>query len=99
MNNLLSELWEEAYDRGPREIEDSLYRSVYTLNTWTDDKKDEVRKYLEEGCFVYMGSTCIGHTLSEMVERDGIRWVVEEYGTALMIRERKGWGEYCVALR
>lgn len=97
--SILSTLWDEAYDAGEREIDDSLARSVYTLNTWTEEKKAKVRKFLEEGFFVYMGSDCIGHTLAEMVEMAGIRWVVEEYGNAVMIRKRKGWGDYFVALR
>lgn len=56
------------------------YKSVYTLNTWTDEKKEEVRKLLEGGYYVTLASSATGHTLSEMVENDGIKWVVEEYG-------------------
>lgn len=95
----LSELWNEAFEAGEREMDRSLCRAVYTLNTWTDAKKAEVRKFLEDGYFVYMGSDCIGHTLAHMVEMAGIRWVVEEYGNSVMIRKRKGWGDYFVALR
>jgi len=54
--------------------------SVYTLNTWTDAKKAEIKEKLEAGYYVFLGSSAIGHTLSAMVERNGIKWVEEEYG-------------------
>lgn len=55
-------------------------KAVYTLNTWTNEKKEEVRNLLESGYYVTLASSATGHTLSEMVESDGIKWVVEEYG-------------------
>ena len=71
-------------------------RAVYTLNTWTEDKKEEARKYLEEGYWVRFGSTCIGHTLAYMVALDGIEWAKKEYGDVLQVAEREGWGYiYC----
>lgn len=63
--------------------------SVYTLNTWTDEKKQEVRDLLEQGYYVFLGSSAIGHTLSDIVEYQGRRWVEEEYGDDIEIIEVK----------
>lgn len=71
-------------------------KGVYTLNTWTDEKKAEARALLEQGYWVHFGSSCIGHTLAQMVESDGIRWARSEYGDALQVAQREGWGTvYC----
>ena len=98
-NSILNEAWRECYDRGPVKLDNTLCRGVCTLNTWTDEKKAKVRALLEEGYYVHMFSDCIGHTLASMVETEGIRWVVEEYGLNVMIRKRAEYGDYYVALR
>jgi hypothetical protein len=79
-----------------RKMDESLCRSVYTLNTWTDKLKAEAKELLEQGYWVHFGSTCIGHTLSRMVENDGLNWAKSEYGDVLVIARRDGWGDtYC----
>ena len=71
-------------------------RSVFTLNTWTEDKKNTVREYLKQGCWVHLGSSCLGHTLARMVEYDGLEWMKKEFGKRLTIAKRSGWGDnYC----
>ena len=100
-NGILRDLLEESRKKYPKgkPLDETMKRFVYTLNTWTEDKKQEVRKYLEEGYFVHMGSDCIGHSLAEAVKYDGLRWVIEEYGTNVMIREDDVFGWAFVALR
>lgn len=61
--------------------------SVYTLNRWSDEKKQQVRDALENGYYVYLGCSAIGHTLSAMVEYQGLEWVQKEYGDAVEIIE------------
>ena len=73
-------------------------RSVFTLNTWTEDKKQEVRDYLEEGYWVHLGSSCIGHTLAHMVERDGIKWVEEEFAGILRAARSSEYGDIYLQL-
>lgn len=95
MENTMANAWN--YD--PIEMDETLCKSVYTLNTWTEDRKTEARKLLEEGYWVHFGSTCIGHTLSRIVTNAGFAWAEEQYGDALEIRPRKGWGEYYARLK
>lgn len=79
-----------------RKMDETMCKAVYTLNTWTDDKKAEVRKYLENGDWVHLGASCTGHTLARMVESAGIKWVQDEYGDNIQIAVREGWGDvYC----
>lgn len=79
-----------------RKMDETMCKDVYTLNTWTDDKKAEARKYLEDGYWVHFGASCTGHTLARMVERAGIKWVLDEYGDNIQIAAREGWGDvYC----
>ena len=81
---------------GERKMNDADCRTVYTLNTWTDEKKAEARSYLEDGYWVRFGSSCIGHTRAKMVERDGLEWAKEEFTGILRIAEREGYGHiYC----
>lgn len=61
--------------------------SVYTLNTWTDKKKSEVKALLDAGYYVYLGCEAIGHSLSAMVKYQGIEWVKEEYGDQVEVVE------------
>ena len=84
----------------PVKMEDSACRSVSTLNTWTEEKKAEARKLLEEGYWVHFSSSCIGHTLAQMVEGQGFQWVREEYGDDAVqeaIRDN-GWGTWYIRL-
>lgn len=77
-------------------LSDMDCKSVFTLNTWTEDKKASVRDFLERGYWVHLGSSCIGHTMAAMVERDGIRWLQEEYGDRVEVVQRDGWNDlYC----
>ena len=73
-----------------RKMKDGDCKSVFTLNTWTDEKKDEARKYLEEGYWVHFGSSAIGHTMAAMVEADGLAWAQEEYAGILRVAQREG---------
>ena len=71
-------------------------KTVYTLNTWTEEKKAEAREYLEQGYWVRFASTCIGHTLAAYVSREGFKWAEQEYAGILQVAEREGWGDtYC----
>lgn len=81
-----------------RKMHDNDCATVYTLNTWTDEKKAEVRKLLEQGKWVRFGCTAIGHTRSAMTERDGLNWVMEEYVGIIRIAEREGYGDVYVQL-
>ena len=79
-----------------RKMHEEDCKTIYTLNTWTDEKKAEARKYLEEGYWVEFASNCLGSTMADMVERAGLRWAKEEYGDTLQIAEREGYGfTYC----
>lgn len=79
-----------------RFMHDEDCKSVFTLNTWTDEKKAEAKKLLEQGYWVQFCSTCTGHTLADMVERNGIEWAKSEYGDALQVARREGWSDtYC----
>lgn len=100
-NAIIQDLLEESRKKYPKgkPLDETMKRFVYTLNTWTEDKKDEVRKYLEEGYFVHMGSNCLGHSKAQAVAYDGLRWVVEEYGRNVMIREDDLFRRDFVALR
>ena len=80
-------------------MNDSECKSVYTLNTWSDHKKEEVRALLKQGYWVHLGSSCIGHTMARFVEADGIKWVEEEYGDSVDVALRDGWGFAYVRLR
>ena len=83
----------------PLKMADEDCKSVYTLNTWTDDVKAEARKYLEEGYWVRFGSTCIGHTSAEIVEHAGWKWVREEYGEEnIQEAKREGWSYWYIRL-
>ena len=84
----------------PRKMDETMCKSVYTLNTWTDEKKAEAREYLEAGYWVHFGSTCIGHTLGQMVESAGLRWVREEYGEDnVQEARREGWSNWYIRLK
>lgn len=79
-----------------RKMHDEDCKSVFTLNTWTEEKKQEARDLLEQGYWVHLGASCIGHTLAEYVERKGLEWVKEEYAGILRVAKREGWGDiYC----
>ena len=94
-----AKFWEMAYDEGDREMDESLCKSVYTLNTWRDEEKAEARKLLEEGYWLHFDSTCIGHTLANIVQMNGIKWAFDEYGFALTLAKRKGWSGWYVRLK
>ena len=87
----LRDIWYQAYDsKLEAPYEDT--KSVYTLNTWTDEQKDKAREYFREGYWVYFGSTCIGHTLAKIVENKGIEWTYEKYGDKIQIAKGYyGW--------
>lgn len=79
-----------------RTLRDTQCKSVYTLNTWTDDKMKEAMDLLEQGFYVSFCSTCIGHTMAEIVENDGIKRIQAIYGERVEVVWRDGWGErYC----
>lgn len=79
-----------------RKMHDEDCKTVFTLNTWTDEKKEEARRLLEQGYWVRFDSTCIGHTLARMVQHAGLEWAKSEYEGILQIAEREGWGDiYC----
>ena len=82
-----------------RKIREEDIERVYTLNTWTDDKKEEVRKALETGKWVYLGSTAIGHTRAEMTERAGLKWLEEEYGNVIQMVQCEGRSDIVSRLR
>lgn len=77
-------------------MEDSMVKSVHTLNTWGEEEKAEIASLLEKGYWVHLGSTAIGHTRAWMTEQDGLDWVRSEYGDRLEEAEREGYGwTYC----
>ena len=83
----------------PIRMEDDQCKDLYTLNTWTDDLKDEARKILKEGFWVSFHSTCIGHTLAEIVRWDGMKWVREEFGEDKVLEaKRDGWSTWYIRL-
>lgn len=79
-----------------REMLKGSCKTVYALNTWTDELKQQARDYLEQGYWVSFGAYCIGHTRAEITEHDGLEWAKEEFAGILEIARRKGYGEiYC----
>ena len=81
---------------GTRKIAEEDCKRVYTLNTWTDDLKATASRYLEDGYWVYFGSTAIGHTRARFTEADGLNWAKKKYEGILRIAEREEDGyEYC----
>lgn len=77
-----------------RKMHDEDCKAVYTLNTWTDELKNEARKLLERGYWVRFGSTCIGHTMAEKVEASGMEWAKKEFGESNIqeaLREEDGF--------
>lgn len=77
-------------------MNDNECRSVFTLNTWTDSKKEEARSLLKAGFWVHLGSSCIGHTMARIVENSGVKWVEEEFKDGVITALRDGWGDvYC----
>ena len=84
----------------PRKMDESQCKEIYTLNTWTDELKAQARKYLEDGYWVHFGSSCIGHTMAEIVENAGMRWVREEYGESnVQEAKRDGWSYWYIRLK
>lgn len=49
-------------------------RDFWALNTWDNNTKAAIRKVLEDGLWVYLGSTATGHTM-----QDGLDWLESEY--------------------
>ena len=83
-----------------RKMHDEDCKTVYALNTWTEELKTEARELLEKGYWVRFGSTCIGHTRAAMVEADGRAWVREEFGESnVQEAQREGWGYRYIRLR
>ncbi len=54
--------------------------SVYVLNTIREEDKQKARDELGKGKFVHLGCSAIGHTRSNMVERQWAEWMDEEFG-------------------
>jgi len=67
--------------------------SVYTLNTWTEEKKQEVRDLLKAGKWVHLGSTALGHERARLTEYEGTNWLMEEYGEKVLVM-RSGTYKY-----
>lgn len=81
---------------GTRKMHDEDCRTVYTLNTWTDDKKAQAREYLEQGYWVRFASTAIGHTRAMLTESAGLKWAEDEFAGILRIADREENGDtYC----
>ena len=83
-----------------RHIDEEQCKYVYTLNTWSDKHMDEAGELLKSGYYVHFGSTAIGHTLSEMVETEGIQLAKKKFGKKIEVVVRDGWGwEYVHLVR
>ena len=75
-----------------KRIDESKCKYVYTLNTWKDKHFEEAQELLEQGYYVHFGSTAIGHTLSRMVESEGVKMAKDKFGERLEVIEREGYG-------
>ena len=82
-----------------RIIEKDQIKSVYVLNTWNKETLEEAYQYLDNGYYVHFGSSCIGHTMAEIVEHDGIDLAKSKYGDRAEVVRRDGWGTLYVHLK
>lgn len=57
----------------------STVECFYVLNTWDDKTKDKIRRALDNGDWVHLGCSAIGHTRAEMTVREGIEWLMSEF--------------------
>ena len=60
-------------------IPKELKRKHFTLNTWDDAEIANAVCELQNGYYVHMGSTAIGHTLANMVESEALRRIMAHF--------------------
>ena len=82
-----------------RNLKDDQMKCVTTRNTWTEEKLQKAREYLEAGYYVTGDSDCIGHTLAAMVAREFINIFRKEYGERIEVVERDGYGDLFIHLK
>ena len=76
-----------------RALNENECKMIFTLNTWTDSL---VKYWLEQGFYVCLASSAMGHTMAEMVENEGIKRIKKIYGDRVEVVVRDGWGDrYC----
>ena len=69
-------------------------KSIYTFTTWTEIKKEEASRYLQEGYYVHFGSYAFNRTTAFIVENGAIKWAKRKYGAEhieILRREGKGY--------
>ena len=79
-----------------RTLNENECKMMFTLNTWTDLHMTDAKNWLEQGFYVCLASSAMGHTMAEMVENEGIKRIKEIYGERVEVVIHDGWGDrYC----